>query len=600
MQQLDAITLKALAAEAQSLLDNAKVSKVQHPSAHEFLITFWGGPPRRTAQGENRDLFYIHLNPEMPFCVLTDTRHRQETALHTFSKPTALCMLLRKHLSGANLVAVRTLPAERVLDLVFENFNELGNRVRLVLSMELMGKHSNMILYDEVQGLILAVAHGVSEQMSSHRELAPGLPYAPPPRPAGKRMLSELTTEDFLTLWDQKPDEESAIAWLNRYLAGFGQRMLEDALNTQAEPRKIYHTLVALENDEHLRPAMNILQDRFTLAVPEADSGWKAYASVNALVSDYFLGHLREVRMQRKRQQLTQLLAQQEKKLQRREKELVPVGENEIAALQNTGDRLLAGLSTGELPAAGPAHPGKVTLAHYETGEPWEIEIDSSCGWVENAQIYYRQAKKAKSRRDVWQQMSAQLNAERDYQRELRQMIAQAESMKELDALETELAVAGFGRQKDSGEASGKKREAEITGVMNLRSSDGLEILVGKSGQGNEAIVGKLSRPEDLWLHVHQMPGSHVLVRCGRGEAVPDQTLLEAATLAVYYSSARESLNVPVTYTQAKFVRKIPGSYPGHVNYRQEQTVFITPDPVLVESLMQARPAKGGEVTATS
>jgi predicted ribosome quality control (RQC) complex YloA/Tae2 family protein len=600
MQQLDAITLKALAAEAQSLLDNAKVSKVQHPSAHEFLITFWGGPPRRTAQGENRDLFYIHLNPEMPFCVLTDTRHRQETALHTFSKPTALCMLLRKHMNGANLVAVRTLPAERVLDLVFENFNELGNRVRLVLSLELMGKHSNMMLYDEVQGLILAVAHGVSEQMSSHRELAPGLPYAPPPRPAGKRMLSELTTEDFLMLWQQKPEEESTTTWLNRHLAGFGQRMLEDVLSSQAVPRQIYQALVGLENGEHLQPAINREKDRFTLAAPEADSGWKDYTSINTLVADYFLGHLRDVRLKRKRQQLAQLLTQQEKKLQRREKELVPVSEDEIAALQNTGDRLLAGLSTGELPAAIPAHPGRVTLTHYETGEPWEIEIDPSCGWVENAQVYYRQAKKAKARRDAWQQMSAQLHAEQDYLRELRQMIAQAESLKELDALEIELAAAGFGRQKELGEASGKKREAELTGVMNLRSSDGLEILVGKSGQGNEAIVGKLSRPEDLWLHVHQMPGSHVLVRCGRGDAVPDQTLLEAATLAVYYSSARESLNVPVIYTQAKFVRKIPGSYPGHVNYRQEQTVFISPDSALVESLTQANPTKGGEVTAAS
>lgn len=183
MQQLDAITLKALATELSLLLDNAKVSKVQHPSPHEFLITFWGGPIRP----DNLNLFYIQLSPEAPFCVLTQPKHKQETVLHSFAKPTALCMLLRKHLQGASLQAVRTLPGERVLDLVFENYNELGNKVRLVLSLELMGKHSNMIFYDEVQESILAVAHGVSESMSSHRELAAGLPYAPPPRPAGKK-----------------------------------------------------------------------------------------------------------------------------------------------------------------------------------------------------------------------------------------------------------------------------------------------------------------------------------------------------------------------------------------------------------------------------
>lgn len=587
MQQLDAVTLKALASELQSLLDNAKVSKVQHPSAHEFLITFWGGASRP----DNLNLFYIQLNPEAPFCVLTQPKHRQETVLHTFDKPTALCMLLRKHLNGASLQAVRTLPGERVLDLVFENFNELGNRVRLVLSLELMGKHSNMIFYDEVQGVILAVAHGVSEVMSSHRELAAGLPYAPPPKPPGKRLLSTMTFEAFADLWWQKPVGDSGSHFLNANLAGFGQKMLDDVLVHTQEPKAVYQQLTRLENGEDLPPAVSKDRQRFTLVNPTQPAQWEPCSSVNGMVAHYFIGHLRETRMKRRSQQLTLLLEQQEKKLIRREKELVPISDTEIEALQATGDRLLAAFSAREVPETVPASKGQVTVTRYEDGAPWVIEIDPTCTWIENAQIYYRRAKKAKARKDAYQQMADSINAEKSYLSDLKVLVSQADTLAELDAIEADMAEAGYAKKsgKASSAGNGKKKADDLNGVLCLRSSDGLEILLGKSGQGNDAIVGKLSRSDDLWLHVHLMPGSHVLVRSGK-EAIPDQTLLEAATLAAYYSSARNSANVPVIYTQSKHVRKIPQSYPGHVNYKQEKTVFITPDPQLLESLLQHAP----------
>jgi predicted ribosome quality control (RQC) complex YloA/Tae2 family protein len=591
MQQLDALTLKALATELQRLLGNAKVSKVQHPSPHEFLITFWGGPLRP----DNLNLFYIHLNPEAPFCVLTQPKQRHETVLQTFAKPTSLCMLLRKHLQGASLCQFRTLPGERVMDLVFENFNELGNKVRLVLSLELMGKHSNMIFYDEVQGTILAVAHGVSQTMSSHRELAAGLPYAPPPKPAGKRLLCDLTFSDFQTLFGKKPAEDSTAHFLNLNLAGFGLRMLTDALTLSdgGDAQILYDLLQGLENGEALTPAISANGEHFGLLknIPLFEDG-QFFDSVNALVGAYFIDHLRSNRIERKSEQLRLKLDQQEKKRLRREKELVPITDAEIESLQITGDRLLSAFSAREVPAHPLSGKGTVSLTHYEDGSPWVIEIDSSVGWVENAQLYYRRAKKAKARKDAYEQMAAALHAECDYLSSLKQLVYQAETLADLDALEVDMAEAGFskkipklleGKKKKAREEDGK----ELSGVNSLRSSDGLEILLGKSGQGNDAIVGKLSHSDDWWLHVHQMPGSHVLIRAGK-EPVPEQTLLEAASLAAYYSSARNSLNVPVIYTQCKHVRKIPQSYPGHVNYRQEQTVFITPDLALIEKLISS------------
>lgn len=591
MQQLDAITLKHLGRELNDWLAGAKVSKVQHPSAHEFLIVFWGGPPRL----EHHNLLVINLQPENPFCALVDSHAKNDLTQPVFEKPTALCMLLRKHLNGANLLEARTLPGERVLDLVFENHNELGNRVRLVLSLELMGKHTNMVFYDEVSGDILAVAHGVSEVMSSHRELAAGLPYAPPPPPEGKRRVGDLTREEFMALWQQMPDEQAPAAFLNRHLSGWGTAMLSDILALGDDPAKAFDRMQQLESGDLLWPGIRKDHSRFTLVPPTNPDDWHAMETVNALVSGWFGAHVRERRMGQKRQQLLAALDKQHKKLEKREKELIPIADEQIAALQATGDRILAAVSSREVPESPAAHQGQVTLTHYESGAPWPVEIDPSCSWVENAQIYYRRAKKAKSRREVYQQMVSQLEAEKNYLAELRQWVAQAETFSDLRAVESDLGEAGFikkpgASEKGKKDKSKKEKPAEVSGILSVQSSDGLEILVGKSGQANEAIVGRLSRPEDWWLHVHQMPGSHVLIRA-QGQPVPDQTLLEAATLAVHFSSARQSLNVPVVYTESKYVRKIPQSYPGHVNYRQEQTVFITPDPALLDRLLQAAPA---------
>lgn len=373
--------------------------------------------------------------------------------------------------------------------------------------------------------------------------------------------------------------------------------MLEDAQRIAAQnipendPLTLYRQLARLENGDNLSPAIGPDGERFSLLAEDIGlTGGRRFESVNALVGDYFIGQLRATRLKRKSVQLLAQLEQQEKKRKRREDELVPIADAEIEGLQATGDRLLSAFSAREVPAHPPAGKGVVTLTRYEDGSPWAIEIDPSVDWIENAQLYYRRAKKAKARKDAYEQMADALNDERDYLASLRQLVSQAETLAELDALQADMAEAGFikktpllleGKKKKSGDGDNKA----FSGVIALRSSDGLEILLGKSGQGNDAIVGKLSRSDDLWLHVHQMPGSHVLVRTGK-EAVPDQTLLEAASLAVYYSSARGSLNVPVVYTPCKYVRKIPQSYPGHVNYRQEQTVFISPDAALVERLM--------------
>ena len=644
MQPLDAVTLKALAAQWQAMLLGARIAKVMHPSAREFLITFWGGAVRDSDENpEHNDMLYIHLGPEAPFAGLTQSRQRQDITLNAFDKPTALCMGLRKQLGGAVFLEARTLPGERVVDFLFENYNELGQRVRLVLSLELMGKHTNMILYDEDQRRMIAVAHGVSESMSRHRELAVGLPYAPPPFPAHKKLLSAFSESEFIDLWRRKPSGEEGAAYLNRYIAGWGQGLLHDALSTFLDTKKalamdervlatnLYRLLSQLECGEFLFPSMDADGSHFTLvksANASESSKRIAFLNLNKMIFTYFTRHLKALRLLRRREQLVSRLERQRSKLQRRRQELQPGDANEaneIEMLQATGDRLLAAYGAREVSPDGPGGLRQISLPRYESEDssdatPWVIELDPALGWVENARLYYRRAKKAKARRELRQQLAVPLQDSLDFIDTLKQLTAHADSLAELDAIEVDVNDAGLTRLGENtpsvesmdknllrsnakalnknrlsqssraGLQSGKKsreKEAKLsTGVTVLHSSDGLELLLGKSAQGNDAIVGKLSRADDLWLHVHQMPGSHVLIRT-QSSPVPNRTLEEAAMLAAYYSAARQGLNVPVVYTEIRYVRKIPHSYPGHVNYRQEKSLFITPDSERLEALLQ-------------
>jgi len=637
LQALDALTLKFLAQEWAQTLEGSKITKITQPSAYEFVLGFWGGKTR----DKDADTLYLHLNPQMPLGVLVNNKQRQKMTLNTFSKPTSLCMLMRKHLNGSEVVTVRTLPHERVLEILLDNYNELGQRVRLVLSLEFMGKHSNMILYDEQSNTMLAVAHSVSASMSQLREVGPGLPYAPPPLQEGKLPLTDHTEADWRHMWATRPVNETPVRYLSRRLSGWGQQMLQSALDatdifhpgsasedvTVVTIDKLREKLVSMEAGDSLLPALlsnpgtqRAAYHYTVFARPhhsdETNPLWKSYPTVNALVYAYYIPKLSEERLARERDKLILVLNRRQDALKKRFDDLSEQNEALITKWQNQGDRLLAAYSAAEVSGNGPNGQTLITLEPYGDEEPWQIELDAALTWVENANRFYRLAKKAKARLAFKKAWAEKANNLQVYLDQLRQMILQADALDELKELdeevnqinlaslsETEDSTAdsfektpekplsqrknpkGHKHLKSASKQKQSKAEALPSGVVSLHNSQGIEFLLGKTAKANEAIVGKLSRPNDIWLHVHQMPGSHVLIKATEQE-INSVTLEEAAMLSAYYSVARQSVNVPVIYTQSRYVKKIPHSYPGHVNYREEKTIFITPDLARIEKLL--------------
>jgi predicted ribosome quality control (RQC) complex YloA/Tae2 family protein len=591
MQPLDAITLKHLAHELNAWLARSKVNRIQQPTRFEFILTLWGRGLPESAGAIAGSRLYLCIHPETPCAFLSSADQLRPVLKPTLAKPTGFCMLLRKHLNNATLQSVSTIAGEQVLNFHFSNVNELGNLAHLILSVELIGKHSNILLIDDLQGLILGSAHIVTDEMSRLRQVAAGVPYQVPPRPQEKRLLEEIDQ----ALWMGWLAHQAIVplenieTMLQEHVWGLRRQQVQALLlpyvdaTGRIETEVAYQRLQDLLLGLHLRPGVLETQDgcQFQLMAPNT---WQSCQSVHDMVSRYSLASLREIRLENARRRIIQQFEARYKRCKRQIKEIHPVSAATIQALTHQGDLLYTALSCGSLPDR---VPPKLTLADPQDDTLWTLDLDPAVDWSGNAQRFYRLARKAKVRLEVSQARLQTLENERQYLEDLLCLAAQADNPDELDAIQQDASAAGFisGLKPSAGKRSGRPATPEPEAWLSLRSSDGIPLLVGKSGRANGLLVGKLAKPHDIWLHVHQMPGSHVLIKTDR-LPISDQTLLEAAMLAAHFSTARESRNVPVVYTEMRYVRKIPNSYPGHVNYRNERALHVTPDPGCLQNLL--------------
>lgn len=574
MIPIDALTLGHLARELDVKLADGKINKIQQPGHFELLLHLWVG-------GEaGRQKLYINIEPQYAFAALLD-----DTRFLSFPETAPnFCMVLRKHLTGARIREIKTLPDERVLNFSLENYNELGQFVRLVLSIELMGKHSNIILYDEELEIIIACAHGVSEQMSRLREVSVGYPYIPPPRPA-KPLFSRITRSAFLgivqdTAAHSGMDSQALATAMVSHYAGVGTALLKDLFTAYPEPEAAYAALQDLYRGERLHPALKRDKSAFSLLpAHDGDPAWEDQPSINAMIRDCFLGQVRRDRLQKQRQQFLQIVKQQEKKLLDRLEELDKTDADAVARLKKAGDLLMLAASQQQ------AFTGsRMTLEDYDSGQPMEIELDPQQTLTENAQAYYRRYKKALTRQQFAEDAREKLNHALSFVETVRQAIALAAAPDDLEAVREDMIAQGW-LKPESANRKNKGKEA-ASQPLSLTSSDGLTMYVGRNNLQNDLIIRKVGHPDDIWCHAHLIPGSHVLIKTRKQEAVPVRTLEEAGMLAAYYSQARESVNVPIVYTRLRYVRKIPESYPGHVNYTHEQSFNITPDPERINPLL--------------
>ena len=584
---LDGAFLSCLREELTAGLPDARVDKIHQPSREELIIAL------RTRSGNKK--LYLSARANSPRAHFTDI------PLENPAAPPMFCMLLRKRITGGRLITIRQPGLERALYFDLDCVDDLGDIVRLTLAVEIMGRHSNIILIDG-SGMVVDSIKRVDMEMSSVRPVLPGLPYSPPPAAAGRLDLSAVSPADFLSAMEQGPDYPMSKALLNTahglsplicreaaHLASRGRDPRISEMTGEDRERLLFYlsrVKSAVETGENRKPYLLLHLDGSPLDfsfMPITQYGLDALGremeSFSALLDAFYAQRDAGERMKQRAHDilrvLTNLSDRTSRKLGHQREELARSGDRET--LRIYGDLINANLH------AIPRGVSSAQLIDYYDPDCGTITVplDPSLSAAQNAQKYYKDYRKAQTAEQILQRQIAQGEEELRYFDTVFDALSRAATWRELGELREELAAGGYLRLQ-----RGRQKPPAPLGPIRFRSEDGFAILVGRNNVQNDRLTLKTARGGDIWFHTKNIPGSHVLV-ITEGQTPPDRTLEQAAILAALHSKASGSVQVPVDYTEARNVRKPAGAKPGMVIYDSNRTAYVNPDPSLAARLRE-------------
>ena len=576
---MDGLTVGFAARELNGILTGGRIDKITQPERDTVVLVIRAG-------GANHRLL-LCASPNNARCHLT---------VGTYSnplEPPALCMLMRKQLSGARITGIRQVGGDRIVHVEMDAVNEMGDHVLRCLVLEIMGRHSNLLLLDE-NGRILEAARHVNPEMSRVRQIQPGMAYQPPPA-QGKLDPGTAGAEELYARLNAVPAEKLSRALADtvtglsrasaeelacRVLRGGGEwpADLRDAcgrladllkrLPDMADPRVLFG-----ENGEaedvfpfpYLSRRTDAQQSCRTLS--EALETYFGIRDARDRMSQKSASMVRTLKGQLDRCQRKLSMQLEELSSAERMEEYRQMGEAINANLY----QLKKGMTEATLPDWNDPDGGTITV-------PLDIRLTPA----QNAQKYFKKYQKARSARETAAVQRDRTLEELDY---LDNMLMDAEnctSESELEEIRQELVRTGYMKR-----VTNRRQQRQLPKSVPYRyvSEDGIEIHVGKNSLQNDRMTQGAGGNE-TWLHAKDMPGSHVIIRT-EGE-VPLPTLKQAALLAAWYSKGRNSSTVPVDYTLRKYVKKPSGAAPGKVIYTHQKTVYVTAEEEEIRKIPEA------------
>ena len=573
---LDAICLQGVVGELAPQLTGSRIEKIQQPARDQLVLLLRGSRRLLLNAGANQPR--LHLTAQ-----LRDNP----------SQPPMFCMLLRKPLSGGIIESIRQEPLERVVTLTVLAADELGERSRFTLIWEGMPRRANLILCDR-DGRIIDCLRRIDLESEQDRQVLPGLFYRLPAR-QNKRSPLTVTEEEFAALLSHAAPDAPLDGWLLDTFTALPPLVAREltaracgSTDAPASQGAALWTVFAqwrnAVNDSHFTPTLikrnGALAD-FTYGPilqygPAAET--EVYDTFSHLLDDFYEKREQAERVRQKGQDLlktaTTARDRVRRKLAAQEKELSACLDRD--RLRICGELITANLYRME------RGQSRLTAQNYydENYADMDIPLDVRLSPQENAARYFKQYAKAKTAEKY---LTAQLQRGREelqYLESVLQELSQAESEQDFNDIRTELTDGGYIRQRGK-KQSGFQRASR---PREFRTSAGLRVLVGRSNRQNDRLTTKDADKRDLWLHTQKIHGSHVIL-CTGGAEPDEQSLLEAASLAAYFSQAQGSAKVPVDYTPVKFVKKPAGARPGMVVYTTYQTLLADPDESLVKRL---------------
>ena len=582
---LDGIAIRSLILELKNLLLDGKIDKIHQPEKDEIILYV-------RSKGANHKLL-LSASANDARAHLTQVHKSNPLQAPMF------CMLLRKHLTNGRIVEIHQPELERVMEFHIESKNELGDLSIKKLTIEIMGKHSNIILINEENKILDSIKH-VNFNVSRIREILPGKFYMNPPSQHKTNPLEVTQTNFIKILSGQSQGTKIDKALFNSFMGislitareiCFRAKLDMDlyiAQLTEENYLTLFHSLYELLREiktSSVQPCLVFdYNDTLIEFTPVKYSIYyahriKTFNTISEVIESFYRKRDIDYRLKQKSTETVKIIQTNLDRCYKKK-------EIQIRTLKDVEDRekyrMYGDIITANIYQlhAGQTHLNAPNF-YSEDYQEVEIPLDPLLTPSENAQRYFKKYSKAKTT-FVMVQEQMQLNDEEIvYLETLLNAVEHIESEEDIEEIKEELVESGYIRKRI---LKNKRKKSQQINPLHYISSDGFNIYVGKNNKQNDQLTLKTARTYDLWFHTKEIPGSHVIVQTDHKE-VPQTTINEAGLLAAYYSKAKLSSNVPVDYTQRKNVKKPSGAKLGMVIYDNYKTLYVTPDETYIRQL---------------
>ena len=548
----DGFFLHHMVEELRKELVNGRIQKINQPFEQELVLQI------RSNRQSHRLLLSAH--PVFGRIQLTQTTF--ENPVH----PSTFIMVLRKYLQGAMIESIEQVENDRIVEMTVSNKNEIGDHIQATLIIEIMGKHSNILLVDKSSHKILEVIKHVGFSQNSYRTLLPGSTYIAPP---STESLNPFTIKDE-KLFEILQTQETTAKNLQSLFQGLGR----DTAN-ELERILVSEKLSTFRNffNQETKPCLT--ETSFS-PVPFANQVGEPFANLSDLLDTYYKDKAERDRV---KQQASELIRRVENELQKNRHKLTKQ-EKELLATDNAEEFRQKGELLTTFLHQVPNDQDQVILDNYYTNQPITIALDKALTPNQNAQRYFKRYQKLKEAVKYLTDLIEETKATILYLESVETVLNQA-GLEEIAEIREELIQTGFIRRRQREKIQKRKKPEQYL------ASDGKTIIyVGRNNLQNEELTFKMARKEELWFHAKDIPGSHVVIS---GNLDPsDEVKTDAAELAAYFSQGRLSNLVQVDMIEVKKLNKPTGGKPGFVTYTGQKTLRVTPDPEKIASMKKS------------
>ena len=544
MINLDSLTIKLFEQENSEFFKGAKIQKIQQMSRSELFFHI-----RNNCETKK---FYINFNPQIyHICFISKETEQKRNFIIPKSAP-MFCMLLRKYIQNAKIIKTEVPKYERIFEIYFEYYNEINEKSVLCLAIELMGKYSNVILYNYDTNVIIGCAHNVSAEKSRERELYGMLPYVYPSKQKKKNLLKT----DFETFKNSIGTENLAEAIASKYHY-LTVSLVNDIINTISpfSLEVLFEKLKIILSNEKYIPCISDNYSKYYIT--NMPNTFKC-ESINSMIDAYFSYHQENQILKSHKTKIIKTVNNQLNKLYslkaKQEQQISKIEKANI--YKNKADILMTNLYQVK------QGQKKVELFDFE-GNEIIIDLDENKTPTENANRYYSLYKKTKTAHEHAAEMIKETNSQIMYFEEIKYFTDNTNSINDLNEIYEEIS------------SEKQINNTEQTVNIDCEEFEGYKIYAGKNKKQNDYILSKLSSAEDIWFHPLNAAGAHVILKINNTkEEIPENVILQAAKITKEYSSQKNNSKTSIIYTKRKYVKKANNKL-AFVTYKNEKEIVV-------------------------